>query len=194
MDRGSVVDRLVDAFVQKVNRSPRPRIREEDIPLRLRQGGAQYGLYYEWRIQRFDSVTWVVPLEDRLPAPLPPSFRSLISRYIFPSFEAPPLILLANTGQALYNEMHTAIFRDQILSQVLLQHQLVQFARPAGGDYDPVCFDLNRRDARGECPVVRVDHEAVLMNATPRITEEICPSFEGFVERFIRDEGLVPDV
>src|SRR5436190_707952 len=106
MDQGITVDGLIDQFVHKVNRTPRPRIREEDIPLPLRQGGAQFGLYYEWQIQPFSHVTWIEPLEAQLPAPLPPSFRSLVTRYIFPAFEASPLLLLANTGQALYNEMH----------------------------------------------------------------------------------------
>ena len=83
-------DALIDAFVRKINRSPRRRIREEDIPERLREGGAEFGLYYDWTIQRFDHINWIEPLEARLPAPLPPAYRSLVTRYIFPAFEWPP--------------------------------------------------------------------------------------------------------
>jgi len=45
-------DTLIDAFVRKINRFARTPHSEEDIPHRLREGGAEYGLYYDWTIQR----------------------------------------------------------------------------------------------------------------------------------------------
>ena len=181
-------DVLIDEFVGKINRSPRRRIREEDIPQRLREGGAEYGLYYDWTIQRFDHINWIDSLEASLPWPLPPCYRSLVTRYLFPAFEIPPLILLANTGQTLYHEMSMAMTRDKVLSEVLLKNGYAQFARPNTGDSDPVCFDFNRRDKDGECPIVRISHHTIVFNSMIRVMDEIAPSFCEFVESYVRSE------
>ena len=181
-------DTLIDTFVRKINRSPRQRVREEDIPHRLREGGAVFGLYYDWTIQAFPYINWINPLEAALPAPLPPSFKSLVSRYIFPSFEVSSIILLANTGQTLYNEMNIAMTRDKILSEQLLTNGFAQFARPNTGDSDPVCFNFNRRNKDGEYPIVRVSHHTMVFNQLVNVVDEIAPSFHDFVDQYLRSE------
>lgn len=168
-----------------MNRAPRLRIREEDIPVHLREGGARYGLYYSWTIQSFNSVFWIDFLESRLPAPLPPSYRSLVSRYIFPAFEVTPLLLLANTGQDIYHEMTQTMINDRVMSKALLRKGYAQFARPNTGDYDPVCFDLGKRNRQGECPIVRIHHEDILIRSRARIVEEVAPSFQDFVKNYL---------
>lgn len=182
-------DELIDAFVQKVNRSPRRRIREEDVPADLRDGGAEYGLYYDWTIKRFDHINWIDPLETQLPFALPVSYRSLVCRYLFPAFEVPPVILLANTGKTLYHEMSITMTRDKVLSAVLLKNGYAQFARPNNGDSDPVCFDLRRRTEDGECPIVRIDHHTIILNNLVRVTEELAPSFCELVDRYIQTDA-----
>jgi hypothetical protein len=179
------VDQLIDRFVSKVNGAVRQRIREEDLPVQLREGGARFGLYYSWNIQRFAHINWIEPLEERLPARLPPSYRSLVTRFIFPAFEVPPLILLGNTGHTLYNEMSYLIVRDKVLTKSLLSHGYVQFARRSSGDYDPVCFDFTRRDAAGECPVVQIDHELALRDGRPP-SHDLAPSFGALIEDFLK--------
>ena len=181
-------DALIDDFVRKINRSPRRRIREEDVPQRLREGGAEFGLYYDWTIQSFDPINWIEPLETRLPARLPPSYRSLVTRYIFPAFEVPPLVLLANTGQTLYHEMSMEMAHDKALSDVLLKSGFAQFARLSSGDSDPVCFDFRQRSAEGECPIVRISHSLLLCIAQAQIVEEIALSFHEFVNRFLKED------
>ena len=183
-------DALIDAFVRKINRSPRRRIREEDIPTRLREGGAEFGLYYDWTIQRFHRINWIEPLEAQLPAPLPPSYRSFVTRYIFPAFEVTPMILLANTGQTLYHEMSMAMLHDKVLSELLLSKGYARFARPNSGDADPVCFDYRQRASNGECPLVRISHSLLLASARAQVIEEIAPSFHEFVDRFMQAETL----
>jgi hypothetical protein len=181
-------DVLIDAFVYKINRSPRRRVREEDIPHRLREGGAEFGLYYDWTIQPFGHINWIDPLEAALPVPLPPSYRSLVSRYIFPAFEVAPIILLANTGQTLYHEMTMAMTRDKVLSEVLLKNGFAQFGRPSTGDSDPVCFNFNRRNPEGEYPIVRVSHHTLVFNSLVNVLEEIAPSFHNLVNQYMRAE------
>ena len=184
-------DELIDAFVRKINRLPRRRIREEDIPLRLRESGAEFGLYYDWTIQRFDRINWIEPLETRLPAPLPPSYRSLVTRYIFPAFEIAPVILLANTGQILYHEMSMTMSHDKVFSDLLLSKGYAQFARPDNGDSDPICFDFHQRNPDGEYPLVRLSHNELLANGQALTLEEIAPSFHEFADRFVRTEPLL---
>ena len=186
------VDALIDAFVRKINRSPKRRIREEDVPHPLREGGAEFGLYYRWTIQRFNHIPWITYLEAKLPQPLPPSYRSLVSRYIFPAFEINSLILLANTGKTLYHEMTMAMAYDKVLSQVLLRNGYAQFARPHTGESDPVCFDLNRQGTDGECPIVRISHSMIVSNSQVKVTAKVAPSFLKFVDPYIRPTILTP--
>jgi hypothetical protein len=181
-------DALIDAFVHKVNHSPRRRIREEDVPHPLREGGAEFGLYYDWTIQRFDHINWIAPLEAKLPRPLPPSYRSLVTRYIFPAFDIDSIILLANTGQTLYHEMTMAMAHDKVLSDVLLKQGYAEFAHPNTGEADPVCFDFNRKDAHGEYPIVRIRHNAVIFSGQARVMSEIAPSFSDFVREYLQSE------
>lgn len=182
------IDALIDQFVEKVNHAPKHRIREEDIPLQLREGGAQYGLYYNWAIQKFQPIHWIEILESQLPSPLPPSYRSLVTRYIFPAFEVPPLQLLANTGQDIYHEMMQAVLHDRVMSKVLMKKGFAQFARPNNRAYDPVCFDFKRRQPNGEYPIVRINHEEILANATVTVVEEMAPSFLEFVKQYLEGE------
>jgi len=191
MERRGDIDRLIDRFVQRINGLPRHRIREEDVPLALREGGARAGLYYDWSIRRFPQINWIESLEERLPAPLPPSYRSLVTRYLFPAFEVGPLHLLANTGQPIYHEMQDTMADDKIFSPVLLKNGFAQFARPAGGGYDPICFDMRRKTADGEFGLVELDHEDLLSRGVPTPVSEIAPSFYSFIEDFLREEDRV---
>ncbi len=180
------IDALIDAFVRKINRSPKRRIREEDVPQPLREGGAEFGLYYRWTVQRFNHITWIDDLEAQLPRPLPPSYRSLVRRYIFPAFEVNSLILLANTGKTLYHEMAMAMAHDKVLSQVLLENGYAQFARPHTGESDPVCFDFNHRGPDGECPIVRISHRGIVFRGQAKVTAKIASSFLKFVNHYVR--------
>ena len=179
-------DALIDAFVRKINHSPRRRIREEDVPHPLREGGAEFGLYYHWTIQRFGRINWIAPLEEKLPRPLPPSYKSLVNRYIFPAFEIDSLILLANTGKTLYHEMYMAMVHDAVTSQVLLDKGYAQFALPQTADSDPVCFDFNTNGAADECPIVRISHHDIVFNSQVRVMATIAPSFLQFVNQYVR--------
>ncbi len=182
------VDDVVDAFVRKVNNTPRRRIREEDVPHPLRGGGAEFGLYYDWTIQRFDRINWIESLEDALQRKLPPSYRSLVTRYIFPAFDVGDLTLLANTGRTLYHEMGMAMIHDRVLSEVLLKNGYAQFARPSSGEVDPIGFDFNRTTSDGECPIVRINHADIVAYTKITIMAEIAPSFSLLVHTYLQQE------
>jgi len=39
----------------------------------------------------------------------------------------------------------------------------LQFARPASGGYDPICFAMRRPSGNREFPIVRLDHEEIFV-------------------------------
>ena len=159
------LDQLVDAFVEKANAS-----------------GREAAL----RVGRQNGDDWIARLEARLPAPLPPSFRSLVARYVYSEFAAGGLWCFANTGEQTEQEWGTALWKDKVLSGGLLREGYIQFARPDTGSYDPICFDTQHRAKDGECPVVWIDHEGILCDDKIVVYKEIAPSFVDIVRSCLK--------
>ncbi len=130
--------------------------------------------------QPTEQAPWIEELEQRLPRPFPPSFRSLVTRYAFTPFDAGGLSLYANTGTNDPDEMCVAIFRDRFIAEPTLKSGYIPFARPDTGSYDPVCFDTESAASRGEYPVVRLDHELLLWPGRIRVLERVAVSFYAF--------------
>jgi hypothetical protein len=97
-----------------------------------------------------------------LPKRYPISFLSLVTRYRFSAFEINRIRFFANTGQNNEDEMAQAIFQDSIIFSTLTGNGYIQFARPADGSYDPICFATNKPAKNREYPIVRIDHEQIL--------------------------------
>jgi hypothetical protein len=112
-------------------------------------------------------------------------YRSLITRYIFPAFEAAELRFFANTPEGIdSHELRTRIDPDavdSILINSLTGAGYLQFAQPAGVNYDPVCFDLNHGSDQDR-PIVQIDHEHILCDGIVKVVEKIAPSFRALVE------------
>ncbi|MEM4258665.1 MAG: hypothetical protein QXL17_05880 [Candidatus Thermoplasmatota archaeon] len=124
------IDIIIDQFVQKVNQSKviSEPLQENEITNKLKQKEDEYGYY--WKILRDDSINWIEDLEAKLPAKFPSSFRSLITRYIFPAFEIEPFFLFANTREKTYWELRDITFRDHHMSEILLKNGCIQFGEP----------------------------------------------------------------
>lgn len=161
------IDTLVDRFVKAINQRGLTYHEVEELPEKLRYGPGKFG-GYAWKIKKANDITWVDELEAKLPCRFPPSFRSLITRYTFAAFEVGSIRIFANTGERLYDEMGIAIFRDKHLFPTLYKNGYIEFAKPNdGANYDPVCFDTNRRTHSREYPIVTLDHEAMLCDGKP---------------------------
>lgn len=186
------VDSLIDRFVDTINRWHREPGFADEIPPSVRgesvdPPGEQHPAY-DWSITPWPSVDWIEEVEERSGLILPPSYRSLVTRYIFPAFEAGPLQLSGNTpeGIELY-EFRERVFADPTFVDVLLAAGYIPFANPAGGSYDPICFDTRARKRKAaECPVVWIDHEEVLCYDRIKVLKQVSPSFELFVAEFVR--------
>jgi hypothetical protein len=80
--------------------------------------------------------------------------------------------------------------RDSVLWEALSVARYIPFGQGGCLHYDPVCFDLNRMRGR-DCPVVGIDHEAILCYNRVRVAVELAPTFRDLVERTIW-EGVTP--
>ncbi len=72
--------------------------------------------------------------------------------------------------------------RKTALSELLIPAGYVQIGRLDTGDFDAICFDLNRKAQNREYPIVQVDHEDILCNSKVRVAGELWPSFVQLVE------------
>ena len=135
--------------------------------------------------RKVESAPWIDALETKLPRRLPASFRSLVTRYAFPSFEAGGLNFFANKGDDSQDELSVAIFHDQFIADATLKSGYIQFARPAGGDYDPICFDARHSVNNREFPIVRLDHEDILCRERIRSVATLSDSFYRFVDDLV---------
>jgi len=130
--------------------------------------------------RRVESAPWVEALEAKLPKRFPVSFRCLVTRYAFASFDAGGLSFFANSGGDSPEEMAVAVFKDRIMANVTLQAGYIQFAQPESGSYDPICFDARRAVSNREFPIVRLDHEEILCRGRIRMSERVADSFYRF--------------
>lgn len=146
------VDKLIDQFVAHID-SP-----ESDF-------------------RRIENAPWIIALEAKLPQRFPVSFRSLVTRYSFSTFDVGGLSFFSNLGDGSDEELSVAIFKDRIIAKATLKAGFIQFARPVSGSYDPVCFDTNRKSRNREFPIVRLDHEEILCRDRIHIVEILADSF-----------------
>jgi hypothetical protein len=134
-------------------------------------------------IQSHAGIDWIEKIIRRLPARFPPTFMSLISRYIFDEFEVEKLWFFANRGDQDWEELSQAVFRDKIIFKTTSTKGFLYFSRSADGSYDPICFDMRDRKKR-EYPVVRLDHESILISETIKIIENVYPSLLEFMKDY----------
>jgi SMI1 / KNR4 family (SUKH-1) len=179
-----LTDDKVDAFVSAVNFSPREPCFFRDIPAKCVLSESEWSEIFHWRIVASDGASWLAEVERQLPFPLPPTLRLLVSRYLFPSFDAGPLMLysVGCDRNEYTTEFRVAMRGDAIMWPFLLERGFLPFAKPAGGSYDPVCFDFRGSSRKTEPAVVRIDHEEILCYDRLRVLEIMAPGFDVMLE------------
>jgi hypothetical protein len=185
------IDALVDRFVAKVNAGPR-----EPIAIDIYRTppsvlvGEPYDGRSDWMIKPYANIDWVESLENRLTHIFPVAYRSLISRYIFPGFEAANIQFFGNTPEGTdHYELREKIFHDFCLYKTLSPGGFVQFGRadPYHVGYDPVCFNMNCVSA-DDCPIVRIDSEEILCHDVIKVISQIASSFTELLETVVNAE------
>jgi hypothetical protein len=181
--------RRVARFVAALNSSKRERLDRANIPALCRVPAPDDAGGCDWRIVPVPEAGWLPALEARLPYPLPPTFRVLISSYVFPSFECGPLTFYSVGAEEpdQDTEFQFAVLRDWTMNGVLWQHGRLPFARPADWSYDPVCFDCRHLSPSIEPAVVRIDHEQILCHGRIRVISLLASAFDQLVEGMTAD-------
>lgn len=177
-------DAKIDDWIERVNASRREPLFDDEAPASVVVSEPMSGEYpmWDWNIKRYSNIDWIDAMQARLPAPFPPAFCSLVSRYIFPKFDFGLLCLLANTPEKMapLHELRSVIAHDEHLARVIIERGYLPFARPATGDFDLVCFDSNVK--RAEFPIVRIDHESVFIDNEICVTETLARDFLQWIE------------
>lgn len=132
-------------------------------------------------VREEDNKTRLELFEGKLPARLPQSFSSFLSRYSFPPFDVLGISMFGwESVSNSYSEEASAARGN--LSELLIPARYVQIGRPDTGDFDAICFDLNHRRQNREYQIVQIDHEEILCNWRVRVSRELWPSFVKLVE------------
>lgn len=121
-----------------------------------------------------------------IPGPLSALYENLILSFYWAEVDLGRVRLLANLPPGLRG-LAGEITKDGILFGTLASAGFVQFAKGPDYDYDPICFDLRSRDGRGDCRIVKFDHEKIFTTRRVGAAQQLAPSFRALVELVIED-------
>ena len=136
-------------------------------------------------IGRIEAAPWIDDFESRLGQRLPPSFSSLMRRYAFTPFEWGRVCFFGNSGTNDDNDFAIAATRDPAIWKATIKAGFIQFARPPGVNYDLICFDTTIRRKNREFPIVRIDHETILIYERVIVVEDLWLSFGELLESLL---------
>lgn len=120
-----------------------------------------------------------------VPGPLPTLFEQMLLSYCWLSVKISEVRLFGNPPGPDLSGFQQEIMSDPSVYPILFSHGLVEFGKVPAWSYDPMCFDLKRAKA-GDCPVVHVDHESVLIGSQARVIDEVAPSFRVLAEQLAK--------
>jgi hypothetical protein len=117
---------------------------------------------------------------DRIPRPFPDLYERLVLSYRWLEVNLEAFVLHANPPGPTLAGLADEIFRDSVFVDVLIPNGYVPFARQSDACYDPLCFDLNSTK-KGDCPIIRFEHEAILCHLRIGEREQVFPSFRELI-------------
>lgn len=159
----------------------------------------------------FDDSPWARPLWKPVPidtprgeledcysilgGEFPPLYERLVLSYRWLEIDLKGFVrLFANPPGSLTTGLLVEITSDRHHRDVLLPAGLLPFGRASGGAFDPVCFDTTRRDPVGDCPIVQINHEAMILHGSVKEQLELADTFRSFVGEIVtRSEELRGD-
>ena len=187
---------LIEAFVaQFTSREPLRLFRQFSLPEGVGPDDVAPLLVEPWHEDEDDDIgRWATWRPVRVQTPpdalatlyatvrgrLPTLYEQLILTYQWAEVDLGQYRLLPNFPPPL-DGLVKVITNDSFMFDVLSPHNLVQFGQGPDVDYDPVCFDLHRRSADGDCAIVKADHEEILNRERLRIVAVLAGSFRELV-------------
>lgn len=120
-------------------------------------------------------------MEERTKLRFPKTYRSLVLRYRYQALEFEHGELFGNVGDGSEQDISYRMYCDPTLSSWLIERGFLHFGRPYLGDYDPICFDT-RAGITLDAPVLKFDHEDILLGRDKVHREALAPGFFEFLE------------
>ena len=98
--------------------------------------------------------------------------------------------MFSNLNDGSHSDITVAPFADGVIFSWLKNHRFVQFGRRDTGSYDPLCFDVSKRER--DPVVVVLNHEDILLQRKFVHLEQIAPSFIDLVNAELHNKWLQP--
>jgi len=137
----------------------------------------------DWTEVRWAPASMATPAEFLSDLPfwegLPDLYQQLVLSFRWLEVDLKIATLLENPPSCDLKPLAKRMNSDPVLQNTLSRNRLVPFAR-ASCCYDPICFDLNRPSGK-DCPIVRLNHESILMNDQVGEITAVADSFRDFV-------------
>lgn len=131
-------------------------------------------------IKKIEESPWIDKIEIKMGRRFPDVFHDIYDSWKFPTFFLGEIQFLANENSSDYEDICYALHRDKLISAVTLQNGYIHFAQSSDGSYDPICFNTSK-SIKGDCEVVRLDHEAILINEKIIIRKIIATSLGQYI-------------
>ena len=139
-----------------------------------------------WRaVKHLTDPACLDPLYAVLPARFPPLYESLVLNYRWADVDLRSFTLFANPVGEDLKPLLNRISADQHLWNHLIRAGYIPFGKGTGGDYDPVCFELESRRQNADFRIVKIDHEGILCFDRLKVVAEIALSFRHLVLKTI---------
>lgn len=168
-------------FYSAISRAERWLQPDEPIPPSLDTGRVnEYG-FREWSPARQQTEPRAIEtIYETIPGRVPKLFEQCLASFRWLEVDLPGITLLAHPPGPRCEGFVSEVIRDPHLYPTLFRERFMQFGK-GGTLYDPICFDL-RRKKKEDCPIVRIDHESVLIHEKAEVVEEIAPTFRKLLE------------
>lgn len=126
-----------------------------------------------------------------LPSTLPPLYERLITSWRWLEVDLHRIRLFANPPGPALDGLAENIFSDPVFVSHLVKNGFVPFAFDSGErsdqhTYNPVCFDTNHRNERGDCPIMGFEHESMLSFDRLGDSWVLWPSFRDLIMETIK--------
>lgn len=183
---------LIDAFVNSFEKLDDLWTYYELDPIawQLAFGDLNQQGYKQWRpLTVSTEKSALETLYANLPARFPPLYEQLILSYRWAEVDLGLCRLLPNPPSPNLVGLIEEFSRDQALQEILFANKCLQFGKGSDLNYDAICFDWSRRAQDGDCPVVQIDHEAILSHFRFKKVAELAPSFRELMLRVIARAG-----
>jgi len=180
-------EQLIQDFVACFEKLDEMRAHEFDAPgIALAVGEPDAYGDRRWKpVKSKTERSYLEPIYAKIHARFPPLYEHLVLSYRWAEVDLASLRLFANPPGPDLLGLLGEMTKDAFLSTHLLKSGFIPFGKGPGGEYDPVCFDLNARKQNAEYRIVRLDHKEILCFSRAKIVAELAPTFRQLVRQTI---------